>query len=308
MVEPSPLATTAQARLQEWSNIHAQLLWSYRAAVHPAGRNAHARTPYLFAWLLRRGSCVTTCARGERRAVAGEWILPPTPPRHPRFSAGARIISVAFRLDWPGGQSLYDHGTGLVLPAHDFPQLEQTADALDDYLEREFPMASNQLFLQPSTVGQHWELHYLFAAWLRAYTQALEQFGVAPTRPREDAARLATAQQVIERHALHLPFRETELALEVGLSVPHLNRLFARHLGMTPGKRFEERRKQAALALVEQSQRPLKAISADLGFHSPAHFSRWFTQHLRTSPREYRRHSAPTPATEKAPRKKKTAS
>ncbi len=286
-----PSQTTA--RLQEWSNVHTQLLWCYRGPVHPKGRDVETRSRNLFGWLLLRGSCVTTSATGTTRAEAGEWMLPPFGPRHQKFSAGARIITVAFRAEWSGGQSLYDHGGGIVLPKREHPAMEQTATELVEFIEREFPAAGNELFLEAGTIAQHWELQLRFAGWLRAYALALESIGVKPIRPLAADPRLANAMQVIERHALNLPFRESTVAREAGMSVAHLHRLFVGQTGKTPRERFEERRQQAAVTLVEQSQRPLKVISADLGFSSPSHFSRWFSKRLKTAPRARRQNPAP---------------
>jgi AraC-like DNA-binding protein len=279
----------ASARLQEWANVHTQLLWSYRGLVHPKGRDSFSRGKTLFGWLLLHGSCTTKCPGGMAIARAGEWMLPPFGPRHQKFSRGARIISVAFRADWPGGQSLYDHGAGRVIKAADFPDLKARALEQLEYIEREFPQASNQLFLEVGTLAQHWELQVRFAAWLRAYAAMAEQIGIEAARPWERDPRLDRAVQLIERHALNRPFREAVVAREAGLSVAQFHRLFVRQFARTPRERFEERRQQAAVALVEQSQRPLKVVAADLGFSSPSHFSRWFARRQRVGPRELRR-------------------
>ena len=285
---PAP-ALQSSARFQEWSNVHQQLLWSYRGAVHPKGRNRETTNTNLFGWLLLRGSCETTCVSGKRRAGRGEWMFPPFGPRHQLFSKGARIISICFRLDWPGGKSLIDPGVGVVLRTADFPDLEATANGLCEYLEAEFPSAFNDLFLHPSELRQHLEIGTLFAQWLKAYGKAMEVAGIVPFRPYEEDPRLARAMQLIEMHALNQPFREVTLARSVGISAPQLNRLFTRHLGMTPKERFEERRRRSAIALLEQTARPIKAVSADLGFSSPAHFSRWCVKALHLAPREFRR-------------------
>ena len=84
-----------------------------------------------------------------------------------------------------------------------------------------------------------------------------------------------------------------ELSRAAGLSVAHFHRLYVGQTGKTPRERFEERRQQAAIMLVEQSPRPLKVISADLGFSSPSHFSRWFGKRVHSAPRARRQNPAP---------------
>ena len=84
------------------------------------------------------------------------------------------------------------------------------------------------------------------------------------------------------------PVRRAGIARLAGLSTPHLRRLFIKNIGKSPKERFEEHRAKAAQALVKDSGKPLEAISVELGFSSPAHFSRWFPLRFKASPRDAR--------------------
>lgn len=280
--------STTTARIQQWTSLHAELLWSYLGPVHPGGVDKHSISQNLFGWLVLRGTCTCRSENGAVAAKAGQWMFPPFGPRHQKFTPEARIISVSFLLHGPGGRSLFDHGIGLVIPGSEQPALEKAARKVVAVIEREFPAASNQLFLRMATLPQHWELQGAFMDWLKAYAEAMESAEVPPAWPELPSGRFADAVQKVERHPFSQPFREAEIARLAGLSTPHLRRLFIKNIGKSPKERFEERRAKAAQALVTDSGKPLKAISVELGFSSPAHFSRWFSQRFKASPREAR--------------------
>jgi AraC-like DNA-binding protein len=288
-----PMSDAPVSRLEEWSSLHPQLFWIYRGDVHPLGRRVTTEDPRLTAWLLLEGSVEVRSRTGRWRARAGEWMFPPSHVRSQHFAPGTRIVSLSFRVDWPGGRSLYDTIHGRVVAATRHPRLERAATALCRTVERRFPDASNHLFLESGTLDAHWEISRLFLDWLRAYADAMADLETPTWRPHAADERLGRALLAVEQHPLHRPFRERDLALVAGLSMPHLHRLFARHAGATPRTRYEERRLQTASLLLAQSDRPLKAIAADLAFSSPAHFSRWFHAKSGLAPRAYRRREQP---------------
>ncbi len=292
-----PDAAAPVSRLEEWSSLHPQLFWVYRGDVHPLGRRVETKDPRLIAWLLLAGSVEVRARAGRWRAAEGEWLFPPSHGRTQHFSAGAQILSLSFRVDWPGGRSLYDTSTACVAAAAEYPRLERTATALWRTVERSFPDASNHLFLESGTLDAHWEIGRLFLDWLRAYADAMARLGTPIWRPHAADERLGRALMAIEQHPLHRPFRERDLAAAAGVSIPHLHRIFARHAGATPRTRYEERRHQMAAMLLTQTDRPLKAIAADLGFSSPAHFSRWFRAKSGAAPSACRGQGCIVPAT-----------
>lgn len=285
---PSNSWPSSPPRLQEWAALHTQLIWVYRGEVHASGRDLRSEDAKLTCWLLLQGTVEIEGKRARHKAGPGHWVIPPTCGRHQRFSPEARILSLSFRVDWPGGVALYDPGSGLVVPAARFPDLARTAGRLCAEVEKEFPGAANHLFLEEGSLAQHWRIHRLFADWLEAFSALMDESGVRPFRPEALDLRLARALQHIDRHALNRPFRQRDAARQAGLSVAQLNRVFIRHLGKLPRDRYEERRRQAASLLLTQTARPLKAISADLGFCSPAHFSRWFTRSFGQPPNRFR--------------------
>jgi AraC family transcriptional regulator of arabinose operon len=80
-----------------------------------------------------------------------------------------------------------------------------------------------------------------------------------------------------------------QLARVAGLSQTHFNRLFRRHVGISP-KQFHVRHKMEwAEHLLTESELSVKEVAATLGYDDPLYFSSQFRRHTGHSPRHYRR-------------------
>ena len=77
-------------------------------------------------------------------------------------------------------------------------------------------------------------------------------------------------------------------AKETGLSRAHFFRLFEAAVGAPPKVYMNVLRMERAVDLVLNRPQSLHAISAELGFTEPAHFTRFFRNHAGVSPREFR--------------------
>lgn len=82
--------------------------------------------------------------------------------------------------------------------------------------------------------------------------------------------------------------RMARVAREVGLSRAHFFRLFEHSTGVTPHVFLNMLRIERAVDDVAGSEDGLAAIGHRLGFVSPAHFSRFFRDHVSVAPREFR--------------------
>jgi len=87
---------------------------------------------------------------------------------------------------------------------------------------------------------------------------------------------------------------ETDASLErvaeqMTMSYPHFRRRFRKLSDRSPGRYRAERQIERACALMQQRDRPDKAIAAELGFCDEFHFSRRFKQITGLSPSQYRR-------------------
>ncbi|MEM6855796.1 MAG: AraC family transcriptional regulator [Planctomycetota bacterium] len=79
-----------------------------------------------------------------------------------------------------------------------------------------------------------------------------------------------------------------ELATAASLSPRHFSRRFRQDFGCTPHDYLQARRLDAARGLLRDHDRRVSGVAEELGFSSPAAFSRWFTRLAGQSPRTFR--------------------
>lgn len=100
--------------------------------------------------------------------------------------------------------------------------------------------------------------------------------------------RLRRAIRLIEQ-SLNRPFAVSEIARRLNVSVRQLERLFRRHLGMSPRKFGTQTRLRYGLWLLLNTPRRVTEIAFDCGFHDSAHFCRQFRREFGVSPDAARR-------------------
>ncbi|MDQ3398210.1 MAG: AraC family transcriptional regulator, partial [Deinococcota bacterium] len=98
---------------------------------------------------------------------------------------------------------------------------------------------------------------------------------------------LRKARQFIDLHYAE-PLALADLGRAANVSVPHLIRLFRRHLGVTPSRYLWRLRLRRGVSLLRDTGLPIADIAYRSGFQTPAHFSRLVKEHYLTSPRELR--------------------
>lgn len=79
------------------------------------------------------------------------------------------------------------------------------------------------------------------------------------------------------------------LAAGSGMSRSHFFRQFKRSIGVSPQHVIDEERITYALKALSSSGVMLSKLSEELGFSAPAHFTRFFVQHLGCTPSQFRR-------------------
>lgn len=84
------------------------------------------------------------------------------------------------------------------------------------------------------------------------------------------------------------PLDLDELARAARVSRPHLTRLFREHVGHTPVAAVRLARLDRAMTLLERSNLSISQIADRLGFASPYHFSRRFSQAFGSPPSRMR--------------------
>ena len=279
-------AAPTELTVEDWSLMQARLAWCYEGAVRPEHRRLRSERRHLCAWHVLAGSAEVRRGRWSWRAGAGEWLLAGPEPFDQEFSAGARIVSVNFRVEWPSGESLVDRP--LVFAGTGHPALLAAARGLARSIARRFPGAHVDLWRQGCGLEGFFELQRVFSRWVSAYLKAVEAEGVAPVRLRGVDPRVAAALRRLDRHAWSEPLREAGLAEELGVSAAHLERLFARGTGATMRGYLRRRRVEAATEALADATRPVKQVAYELGFVSAAHFSNWLKKATGRSPREHR--------------------
>ena len=284
-----PLAAPRPSDLtfEDWSFLHARLLWCYEGEVDTPNRRLFSQRNQLSAWWIQAGSVAVKRGGQTWTARAGEWIFCGPHPLHQEFSADARILSINFKLEWPSGDSLVDQT--LVVPAEDHPALGKATRALVRFITRRFPRVGTALQPQPVELTAFFETQRHFAAWAQAYLKTLLAAGVVPARMAGLDPRVLAALRLLDRHDWRSPFREKQLAAGTGLSAGHLDRLFVQQLGLTPRAYLQKRRLESATATLADSTVPAKKIAYDLGFSSASHFTHWLRRATGKSPREVRR-------------------
>jgi len=90
-------------------------------------------------------------------------------------------------------------------------------------------------------------------------------------------------------HYLREDVPPEHIASEVGLSRPHFYKLFREHVGVTPSVYQNILKIDAAIERLTKSNLPVNSIGHELGFASPASFSRFFTANVGVPPVTYRR-------------------
>lgn len=99
---------------------------------------------------------------------------------------------------------------------------------------------------------------------------------------------LLRAIEMMESH-LEDPVTLTQISERVGTSIRHLERLFARSLGISPSKYYMRLRLREARGLLTQTDIPLAEVALRSGFHNTSHFARRYREVYATLPSDERR-------------------
>ncbi|MEF8690479.1 UNVERIFIED_CONTAM: AraC family transcriptional regulator [Comamonas sp. A-3] len=79
------------------------------------------------------------------------------------------------------------------------------------------------------------------------------------------------------------------IATECGLSRAHFFELFKKSTNLTPRVYANVLRMESAIDSLTSGETAIADLAYDMGFSAPGHFTRFFREHLGTTPKEYRR-------------------
>lgn len=98
-------------------------------------------------------------------------------------------------------------------------------------------------------------------------------------------------KKIVELMADNLdePFSAAQLAKSAGLSVRQVERLFLRHLNVTPGRYYMRLRLERARELLRQTNMPILDVAIATGFTSHSYFAQSYRQQFGRPPSEERR-------------------
>ena len=110
-------------------------------------------------------------------------------------------------------------------------------------------------------------------------------------RERDLNGKSEKLRMVVEMMADHLedPLTAVQLAASVKLSVRQVERLFIRHLSMTPGSYYMTLRLERARELLRQTNAPILDVALQTGFGSQSYFAQSYRTQFQRSPSEERR-------------------
>jgi AraC-like DNA-binding protein len=279
---------TSEARIMDWSALGVKLLWAYEGHPDTGGCEGSYVTEHSKAWLFRRGYVDIEEKNKSWHAEAGQWLLGGPGMDKRRFSDDAEIVSLSFHAAWPTGESLFQDEPVHIFEASRYPELEKAAMALCSFVNEWFPQAWIALPSHTANVHSFMKLNIRIMDWMDAFITAMTEDGAVPRRLGVVDQRVLRVLSLLDSWPLETPMERKRLAAACGLTIQHLDRIFSKHLGITPSVYFEKRRLEKARWSLCKSSASIKEISYGIGFSSAAHFSHWFKLRHKLSPQQFR--------------------
>jgi len=218
----------------------------------------------------------------------GNWCFPHQGPRLLRMAAGGHVLTIRFRLYWPGGEPLFNAPVATVVEAAKAPRLEKQARVLVRTVARAIPGVAADLPWRKTDLLTHFRFQRALDAWLYVYVETMLGLGAVPSRLARTDPRVLRVVAWLDSLPLDRALAEGQLLAESGLSASQLNRLFTQEFGVTPHQYFENRKLTHAKTLIRSSPLAIKQVAFGLGFGSLPAFSRWFRQKTGQSPRAFK--------------------
>lgn len=220
--------------------------------------------------------------------VDGPWFWPAHPGVRTRFRAAPGYVSWPHRhVGFRGALVESWRASGLWLEKPQSAPPPRNAAQWDTYFEE-----LRALSLRSDALGRRRAINMLESLLLElADARAREQRGAALEHSTSRAPWLAELLQrlVINQQGENPVPNYSQLAQELNISEATLRRGFKTALGVSPHTYWLRLRCDAARVLLEETDMPLKAIAAHLGYENESFFSRQFRQSTGVPPGVYRR-------------------
>lgn len=277
-----------ELRFTELGHLQSELIWAHETVMENPIRSKRYQAPGQSAFLILKGEMSVETDAGSITVGPGNWFFPHQGPRLLRADPGLHILTVRFRVYWPGGEPLFNAPVATVIPAAEAPRLETQTRVLVRTVAKAVPGAGADLPWLKSDLPTHFKLQRALDAWLLVYVETMLEQGAVPSRLAKIDPRILHLVAWIDDLPLDHALTEKQLLEESGLSVSQLNRLFTQQFNQTPHQYFESRKLTRAKTLIRSSPMAIKQVAFESGFASLSAFSRWFSQKTGQSPRAFR--------------------
>ena len=254
----------------EFGGITAQISCAFRARHSESWQcGAHCHPWFEFNFV-SKGMMYTTLDGKEFAVNAGDaYIIPPwVVHSHRHDGCGDDGLCIRFSLNAP------DTGIplGEVLAALSAPHAEVFAHRLDRFAEG----------------GDIYCMQAEFAAWLLRIASNWYYSG-SSIAPASAPKTLSRQVMLYLKESFRSKVRTTEIANALNISYRTLSRGFSAETGMTVTEALTKLRIDEAKRLLQQSDMPLYAIAAAVGYENEFYFSRRFMEQEKISPAAYKK-------------------
>lgn len=239
------------------------------------------------AWWILAGEIELHNESGQKEVYpSGHWVFPRAGAGQLHFAPQTHIVSIRFKAEWFHGVSIFNREQTILFPAEDCP-LNPAAKALVRYIR---DLSASDLSGAPLSgdFDEFLKLEPVFSQWILVYYETLVKHGAKFQSLEGLTDKVHLALEFMEHRPLSDPLHTVEIAKHVGNSVSQLNKLFTQKIGMTPLMIWNRRKLTRAKEELSHGVESIKAISYELGYSSPAHFSHWFRMNTQLSPTDFR--------------------
>lgn len=272
----------------ELGHLQSELIWAHETVMETPIRSKRYQAPGQSVFLILKGEMSVETDAGRIKVGPGNWFLPHQGPRLLRAEPGLHILTVRFRLYWPGGEPLFNAPVATVIPTGEAKKLERQTRALIRTVSRAIPGVGGDMPWRKTDLLTHFRFQRALEAWLLVYVETMLGQGAVPSRLARVDPRILHVVAWLDELPLDHALTEKELLDESGLSVSQLNRLFTQQFNVTPHQYFEARKLTRAKTLIRSSPMAIKQVAFEVGFKSISAFSRWFSQKAGQSPRAFK--------------------
>ncbi len=273
----------------QWRLLRSRLEWFYEGDV--GEKHLHFTDvvhDVAIAWRICHGSVRVRCDHDTACAVADQWIFLPRGRIRCDISAGARIVSVRFKVHWITRRHLFDHEQAIVVDCAETKRLELATQNFLSLAQTHFPRTLTRLSQQSVSLSAGFLAHSRFNLWLSAYVDAMLASGQQPHIQGKLDERILQILHFLEDTPLHNRSCEKELAHRTGMALNPFKHLFREQVGISPKRFLDERRLEEMFSRLNEYDIPIKDVAAGAGFSSLAGLTKWFRKQQGLSPVDYR--------------------